>query len=239
VASKIVRRPACKRNKARLPPLTVAQILAWADAHRARTGEWPRVLSGPIPEAPGESWRAVNLPTQANLTLDRNTTSAVGGQAQGVLGCFNLGNSEITLIQGWNWYAGSDPTAIGSDQYSFETTVTHELGHALGLGGSADPKSPMYESLPTGLAKGGLAVADLALPPLDTTYADALHAAGFGSDDDSLPATALAPAGNAPLPARFVDRPGQRGRCPGLSRRAHPHGRAKASPPLLAHATAA
>jgi hypothetical protein len=50
-----------KRNKSALPPLTVGGILAWADAHRTRTGEWPGVLSGPIPEAPGESWRAVNL----------------------------------------------------------------------------------------------------------------------------------------------------------------------------------
>jgi hypothetical protein len=50
-----------KRNKAALPPVTVEGILAWADAHQARTGEWPGVLSGPIPEAPGESWKAVNM----------------------------------------------------------------------------------------------------------------------------------------------------------------------------------
>jgi hypothetical protein len=50
-----------KRNKSALPPLTVALILAWADAHRARTGGWPGVLSGPIPEAPGETWKAVNM----------------------------------------------------------------------------------------------------------------------------------------------------------------------------------
>jgi hypothetical protein len=50
-----------KRNKSRLSPLTVGQILAWADAHRRRTGNWPGVLSGPIPEAPGETWRAVNM----------------------------------------------------------------------------------------------------------------------------------------------------------------------------------
>jgi hypothetical protein len=43
------------------PPLTVEQILDWADAHQARTGKWPGVLSGPIPEVPGENWRAVNL----------------------------------------------------------------------------------------------------------------------------------------------------------------------------------
>jgi hypothetical protein len=50
-----------KRNKSALPRLSAAGILAWADAHYARTGRWPGVLSGPIPEAPGESWRAVNL----------------------------------------------------------------------------------------------------------------------------------------------------------------------------------
>ncbi len=41
------------------PPLTVEQILAWGDAHFARTGSWPRAWSGPIPEAPGETWQGV------------------------------------------------------------------------------------------------------------------------------------------------------------------------------------
>jgi hypothetical protein len=43
------------------PLLRPEQILAWADAHRRRTGAWPGVLSGPILEASGENWRAVNL----------------------------------------------------------------------------------------------------------------------------------------------------------------------------------
>jgi hypothetical protein len=43
------------------PPLTVEQILAWADAHRGRTGLWPHAKSGPIPEAPGLTWGAVNM----------------------------------------------------------------------------------------------------------------------------------------------------------------------------------
>jgi hypothetical protein len=42
-----------------LPPLTVEEILAWADSHRQRCGEWPTRYSGAIPEAPGESWEAV------------------------------------------------------------------------------------------------------------------------------------------------------------------------------------
>jgi hypothetical protein len=41
------------------PELTEAQILAWADAHRARTGQWPTRVSGPIPTAPGETWAGV------------------------------------------------------------------------------------------------------------------------------------------------------------------------------------
>jgi hypothetical protein len=48
---------------ARLPrdlaPLTAGGILAWADAHHARTGEWPHHLSGAIPEAPRETWSLV------------------------------------------------------------------------------------------------------------------------------------------------------------------------------------
>jgi hypothetical protein len=36
--------------------LTTAQILAWADAHHQRTGEWPIIRSGLIPEALGENW---------------------------------------------------------------------------------------------------------------------------------------------------------------------------------------
>src|SRR5262249_52289094 len=42
-------------------PLTVEQILAWADAHKARTGAWPQARSGPIPEAPGETWAGINM----------------------------------------------------------------------------------------------------------------------------------------------------------------------------------
>jgi hypothetical protein len=49
-----------KRVKAMLPPLTEAVILAWADAHRARTGAWPTVQSGPVADAPGETWANVN-----------------------------------------------------------------------------------------------------------------------------------------------------------------------------------
>jgi hypothetical protein len=41
--------------------LTVELILAWAEAHHARTGQWPNQRSGPVADAPGETWNAVNL----------------------------------------------------------------------------------------------------------------------------------------------------------------------------------
>ena len=65
-----------KRNKARSPPLTVEQILLWADLHRARTGRWPTPLSGPVHEAPQESWRAIS--------------SALWGGHRGLPGGFGL-----------------------------------------------------------------------------------------------------------------------------------------------------
>jgi hypothetical protein len=47
------------RNHRALPALTEGQILAWADAHFARTGDWPTATTGPITDAPGETWMAV------------------------------------------------------------------------------------------------------------------------------------------------------------------------------------
>jgi hypothetical protein len=48
------------RNRMRLPKFTIRKILDWTIAHRERTGTWPTNLSGPVLDAPGESWRAVD-----------------------------------------------------------------------------------------------------------------------------------------------------------------------------------
>jgi hypothetical protein len=42
-------------------PLSVDQILAWADAHHAATGRWPVELSGPVSGAPGEKWNGISM----------------------------------------------------------------------------------------------------------------------------------------------------------------------------------
>src|SRR5262249_6061391 len=80
----------------------------------------------------------VSDPTQANVTLSMNTTSSLGGAAQGVLGC-TTDADQVTMIQGWSWYAGADPTQVSAGQNDFETAVMHELGHVLGLGHRPTP----------------------------------------------------------------------------------------------------
>lgn len=49
-----------RRNLHGLPKLTEKQVLRWLDAHQRRTGTWPVVSSGPVVDAPGETWSGVN-----------------------------------------------------------------------------------------------------------------------------------------------------------------------------------
>jgi hypothetical protein len=48
------------RNPKDPPALSVAEIRRWAEAYRQRAGTWPTLRSGPIPEAPSETWNMVN-----------------------------------------------------------------------------------------------------------------------------------------------------------------------------------
>jgi hypothetical protein len=130
-------------------------------------------------------------PSLANVVLDTGATSAAGSAADGVLGSYSS-TGEITILQGWNWYDGSDPSQIGANQYDFQTVVTHELGHALGLGRNPDPSSPMYETLATGVVRRTPGVADLNIPQ-PPAGADPERAA-FPSVGQSFTATITGPA---------------------------------------------
>jgi superfamily II DNA or RNA helicase len=55
-----------KRNKKDLPPLTIEQILAWADAHKVTTGKWPNVKSGQL-AGTDETWSRINVSLQQGL----------------------------------------------------------------------------------------------------------------------------------------------------------------------------
>src|SRR5262249_23430449 len=59
--------PNVKRVQARRrPPRTkptrfyIESILAWADAHHERHGDWPDAYSGPVPESPWTTWRHID-----------------------------------------------------------------------------------------------------------------------------------------------------------------------------------
>jgi hypothetical protein len=55
-----MRGPEAQCYPKRRGPLAIPVILAWADAHRARTGRWPSLRSGLIPEGAGDTWRGLN-----------------------------------------------------------------------------------------------------------------------------------------------------------------------------------
>jgi hypothetical protein len=59
------------------PDLSEAQILEWADRHYERTGRWPTLRSGPVLEAPGETWKGIHEALrQGNRGLTRGDTLA-------------------------------------------------------------------------------------------------------------------------------------------------------------------
>ncbi len=49
------------------PPLTVAQILAWADAQHTETGEWPKTASGAVASDPAEKWLQIDMALRLGL----------------------------------------------------------------------------------------------------------------------------------------------------------------------------
>jgi len=49
-----------KRNRKQLPKYTIRKILGWVDGYNEESGSWPTWDSGPIDEAPGETWQAVD-----------------------------------------------------------------------------------------------------------------------------------------------------------------------------------
>jgi hypothetical protein len=96
----------------------------------------------------------------AQVQISFASTSAIGGVGQGVMGAFGPGG-QITLISGWNWYLGSDPNGIAPNQYDFQTVLSHELGHVLGLGENSDPSSAMSLYLSPGQVRRDLTATDL------------------------------------------------------------------------------
>src|SRR5262249_33877951 len=71
------------RNHLRLPRLTVEQVVAWAEAHRRRTGRWPTAKAGPVEGARGETWRGVATALEKGLRGLPGGLSLPGLRARG------------------------------------------------------------------------------------------------------------------------------------------------------------
>jgi MBG domain (YGX type)/Right handed beta helix region/Matrixin len=96
------------------------------------------------------SWVAPG--TNADVAIHFATTTPAGNASDGVLG-YTTQTNDVYFVVGWNYYTGSDPSQVGSNQYDFTTLATHELAHTIGLGESQDPSSVMYEYLAPGEAR--------------------------------------------------------------------------------------
>ena len=60
------------------------------------------------------------------MILSMATTSPAGDKAQGVLGSETdtaSGQKDVTLIEGWDWFQGANPSMMGPNQYDLETVV--------------------------------------------------------------------------------------------------------------------
>jgi hypothetical protein len=143
------------------------------------------------------------------LTLSDN--SVIGGMSQGVLGVTQVGG-QITVVTGWDYYTGSAIDGIGDGQYDFQTVVTHELGHAIGLGHSTDADSVMAPSLLPGHVSRDLTSNDLAILEAEENGPPEplMAAAGFREGQPSV-AEVVSPSGAEsrpfdaqPSPATFA-----------------------------------
>jgi hypothetical protein len=55
------------RTWASAPELTIGQILAWADTHHERKGEWPTGASGSVDGVPDETWAKIDAALRTGL----------------------------------------------------------------------------------------------------------------------------------------------------------------------------
>jgi hypothetical protein len=91
------------RNRKELPPYTLAQILNWADAYHRRNGRWPNEDSGPVDDAPGETWKAVEAALRQGRVASPGGSSIARllAKQRGVRNCHNLARLTASMILAW------------------------------------------------------------------------------------------------------------------------------------------
>lgn len=133
------------RTRSALPPLTIEQILYWAQAHRARTGDWPAISSGPIAEAPGETWESIQHALRAGRR-GLPSGGSLGHLLDAHLGTHRgQNNTPLTEHQilawadAWHQRHGAWPTAERGDIPESEGDTWRAISVALRQGGRGLP----------------------------------------------------------------------------------------------------
>ena len=172
-----------QRNLQGLPPFTVRQILAWADAHHKRTGTWPTNTSGPIADAPHETWSAVNvalsngrrgMPGRSSLAKLLAARRGVANSRQ--LPPFTLPKMRARA-RAYKKQTGRWPNSISGPVAGLPGTTWKHVCDALREGYRGLPGGQTLAALQDGDATNGVVQIDL--PPLTDeqvlAWADAHH----------------------------------------------------------------
>jgi pyrroloquinoline quinone (PQQ) biosynthesis protein C len=128
--AKVLQRRRGVRNKKALPRLTEQQILAWARAHRRRTGQLPNENSGPIHRTNGEVWLNVNQALREGLRglPGADTLAKLLARAFGVRNGTNIPKLTIEEILAWadahheatnRWPTASSGVVCGAEEESW------------------------------------------------------------------------------------------------------------------------
>lgn len=86
-----------------LRPLTEKLILSWADSHRDRDGRWPTINSGPVKDAPTETWRNIDAALRQGLRglPGRSSLAQLLSQKRGTANRMALPKLSIEKIRKW------------------------------------------------------------------------------------------------------------------------------------------
>ena len=113
------------------PRLTIEQILEWADAHKAATGDWPKMNSGYV-SGTDETWMRVDDALRGGRRglLHGSSLATLLAQHRDVRNLKGL--SPLTILQILQWaHAHKAATGDWPNQFSGQVTGTSETWHAI------------------------------------------------------------------------------------------------------------